>query len=338
MKYNLLADTGLLVSELCYGTMTFGGQGMWTAIGQTKQDEVNELMKTSFDAGINFYDTANIYSYGESETLLGQSIKDVGLNRDELVIASKVRGRMNDKPNSVGLSRYHIFNSVDQSLERLQMDHMDILYVHGVDKLTSIEEIMRALNDVVAAGKVRYIAVCNWPAWMVMKAQAIAERNGWSRFVGLQYYYSLASRDIEREVVPLALDQNISIMPWSPLAGGFLTGKYKRETGKSHGSRRDDFDFPPIDKEKAYDIVDVLATVAKNHDVSIAQVALAWVRVQQGITSTIIGARRVDQLKDNIASVNIEFGSDELQLIDDISAMAAEYPAWMVEVQSGDRK
>ncbi len=338
MKYNLLADTGLLVSELCYGTMTFGGQGMWTAIGQTKQDEVNELMKTSFDAGINFYDTANIYSYGESETLLGQSIKDVGLNRDELVIASKVRGRMNDKPNSVGLSRYHIFNSVDQSLERLQMDHMDILYVHGVDKLTSIEEIMRALNDVVAAGKVRYIAVCNWPAWMVMKAQAIAERNGWSRFVGLQYYYSLASRDIEREVVPLALDQNISIMPWSPLAGGFLTGKYKRETGKSHGSRRDDFDFPPIDKEKAYDIVDVLATVAKNHDVSIAQVALAWVRVQQGVTSTIIGARRVDQLKDNIASVNIEFGSDELQLIDDISAMAAEYPAWMVEVQSGDRK
>jgi aryl-alcohol dehydrogenase-like predicted oxidoreductase len=338
MKYNLLADTGLLVSELCYGTMTFGGQGMWTAIGQTKQDEVNELMKTSFDSGINFYDTANIYSYGESETLLGQSIKDVGLNRDELVIASKVRGRMNDKPNSVGLSRYHIFNSVDQSLERLQMDHMDILYVHGVDKLTSIEEIMRTLNDVVAAGKVRYIAVCNWPAWMVMKAQAIAERNGWSKFVGLQYYYSLASRDIEREVVPLALDQNISIMPWSPLAGGFLTGKYKRETGKSDGSRRDDFDFPPIDKEKAYDIVDVLAEVAKNHDVSIAQVALAWVRVQQGVTSTIIGARRVDQLNDNIASVDIEFNDDELEMIENVSALAAEYPAWMVEVQSGDRK
>lgn len=336
MKYNFLGNTGLLVSEICFGTMTFGGRGFWEAIGKIQQEEVNGLMKAVVDSGINFIDTANVYSYGESERLLGHSVKDLGLNRNELVIATKVRGRMDEKPNSIGLSRYHIFNSVDESLQRLQLDHIDILYVHGVDNRTPVEETMRALNDIVLSGKVRYIAVCNWPAWMVMKAQGIAERNGWNKFIGLQYYYSLSGRDIEREIVPLALDQNLAIMPWSPLAGGFLSGKYTRE-GQASGSRRETFDFPPLNKDKAYDIVDALTQIGDTHNVTPAQVALAWVRQQQGITSTIIGAKNISQLQDNIKSVDLELTEKDLQLLDELSALPKEYPQWMVERQNADR-
>ncbi|RWW96652.1 aldo/keto reductase [Flavobacterium cerinum] len=337
MKYNFLGNTGLLVSELCFGTMTFGGKGFWEAIGRTQQQEVNELMKVVIDSGINFIDTANVYSYGESEKLLGQSIKDLGLNRNELVIATKVRGRMDDKPNGVGLSRYHIFNSVNESLERLQLDHIDILYVHGVDHRTPVEETMRALNDIVLTGKVRYIAVCNWPAWMVMKAQGIADKNGWNRFIGLQYFYSLAGRDIEREIVPLAEDQNLGIMPWSPLAGGFLSGKYARDIEKTGNSRRDTFDFPPINKEKTYDIVDVITEIGQQYNASPSQIALAWVRYQPGITSTIIGAKNIEQLNDNIKSIEIELSTADLEKIDAISALTKEYPEWMVDRQSVDR-
>ena len=336
MKYNFLGNTGLLVSEICFGTMTFGGRGFWEAIGKIQQEEVNGLMKAVVDSGINFIDTANVYSYGESERLLGHSVKDLSLNRNELVIATKVRGRMDEKPNSIGLSRYHIFNSVDESLQRLQLDHIDILYVHGVDNRTPVEETMRALNDIVLSGKVRYIAVCNWPAWMAMKAQGIAEKNGWNKFIGLQYYYSLSGRDIEREIVPLALDQNLAIMPWSPLAGGFLSGKYTRE-GRASGSRRETFDFPPLNKDKAYDIVDALTQIGDTHNVTPAQVALAWVRQQQGITSTIIGAKNISQLQDNIKSVDLELTEKDLQLLDELSALPKEYPQWMVERQNADR-
>ncbi len=339
MKYNFLGNTGLVVSELCFGTMTFGGGvGIWESIGKTQQKEVNELMKDVVDAGINFIDTANVYSRGQSEQLLGQSLKDAGISRNQLVIATKVRGRMGDGRNDVGLSRYHIFQSVDESLQRLQMDHIDVLYVHGVDLKTPIEETMRALNDIVLTGKVRYIAVCNWPAWMVMKAAGIAEKHGWNKFVGLQYYYSLSSRDIEREVVPLAIDQNLAIMPWSPLAGGFLSGKYTRNNEKAGDSRRDIFDFPPVNKEKAYDIIDVIAEIGKQHNVSAAQVALAWVRLQKGITSTIIGAKRAEQLQDNIKSTELVLSEDELSRINKVSALPREYPGWMVERQSADRE
>lgn len=337
MKYNFLGNTGLLVSELCFGTMTFGGKGFWEAIGRIQQQEVNDLMKVVIESGINFIDTANVYSYGESEKLLGQSIKDLNLNRNELVIATKVRGRMDDNPNSVGLSRYHIFNSVNESLERLQLDHIDILYVHGVDHRTPVEETMRALNDIVLTGKVRYIAVCNWPAWMVMKAQGIADKNGWNKFIGLQYFYSLAGRDIEREIVPLAQDQNLGIMPWSPLAGGFLSGKYTRDIEKTGNSRRDTFDFPPINKEKTYDIVDIITEIGQQYNASPSQIALAWVRQQPGITSTIIGAKNIEQLNDNIKSIEIELSTSDLERIDAISALTKEYPEWMVDRQSADR-
>lgn len=340
MKYNFLGNTGLVVSELCFGTMTFGGGngGIWEAIGKLQQQEVNDLMKTVVDEGINFIDTANVYSFGQSEQLLGQSIIDLGINRNELVIATKVRGRMGPGKNYVGLSRYHIFQSVDESLKRLQMDHIDVLYVHGVDPKTPVEETMRALNDIVLTGKVRYIAVCNWPAWMVMKALGIADKHGWNKFVGLQYYYSLTSRDIEREIVPLALDQNVGIMPWSPLAGGFLSGKYTRNNEKAGDSRRDNFDFPPVNKEKAYDIIDVMAEIGKKQNVSVAQIALAWVRLQKGITSTIIGAKNVNQLLDNVRSVDVVLSGDDLKKIDEVSALPREYPGWMVERQSADRE
>jgi aryl-alcohol dehydrogenase-like predicted oxidoreductase len=338
MKYNFLGNTGLVVSELCFGTMTFGGKGYWEAIGKIQQQEVNDLMKVVVDSGINFIDTANVYSYGESEKLLGQSIKDLGLNRNELVIATKVRGRMSESVNNVGLSRYHMFQSVDESLKRLQLDHIDVLYVHGVDPKTPVEEIMRSLNDIVLTGKVRYIAVCNWAAWMVMQALGIAEKQGWNKFVGMQYFYALAGRDMERELLPLAADQNLAVMPWSPLAGGFLSGKFTRNTEKAGDSRRDTFDFPPINKERTYDIIDVIAEVGKQHNVSVAEVALAWVRQQKGITSTIIGAKNIDQLNANIKSTTLELTADDLKKIDEVSALPKEYPGWMVERQSADRE
>jgi len=338
MKYNFLGNTGLVVSEICFGTMTFGGKGYWENIGKIQQEEVNQLMKLVVDSGINFIDTANVYSYGESEKLLGQSIKDLGFNRNDLIIATKVRGRMGEGLNAAGLSRYHIFYSVDESLQRLQLDHIDILYVHGFDPKTPIEETMRALNDIVLTGKVRYIAICNWPAWVVMKAIGICKLHGWNQFVGMQYFYSLAGRDIEREILPLAADQNLAMMPWSPLAGGFLSGKYTRENDKVEGSRRTTFDFPPINKDKTYDILDVTSAIAKEHNVSPSAIALAWVRQQPGVTSTIIGAKNVDQLHDNIKSTEVSLSADDLKKIDEVSALPKEYPGWMVERQSADRE
>ena len=337
MKYKFFGNTGLVVSELCFGTMTFGGDGIWKNIGDLQEEECTALTGAAIDAGINFFDTANVYSYGQSEMLLGKAIKKLGVKRHDLVIATKVKGRMSEGHNNVGLSRYHIMQSVDESLQRLQMDHVDILYVHGVDPHTPIEQTMRALNDVVAAGKVRYIAVCNWAAWMVMKAQGIAERNGWYKFEGLQYYYSIGGRDSEREILPMAADQKLAVMPWSPLAGGFMTGKYTRENEKSGGGRRDNFDFPPVNKEKAYDIIDVMAAVAKAHNVSVAQIALAWVRHQPVVTSTIIGAKTIQQLHDNIASVEVKLTEEDLKKLNEVSALPREYPGWMQERQGADR-
>lgn len=339
MKYNTLGNTGLLVSELCFGTMTFGGQqeDMWAKIGKLQQKEVNEMLRAVVESGINFIDTANVYSFGQSEQLLGQGLTDLGVPRDEVVIATKLLAKMKDKPNSAGLSRYNVFNSVEASLKRLQLDYIDILYVHGVDPITSLEEIVRSLNDIVESGKVRYIAICNWPAWMVAKAQAIAYYKGWHKFIGLQYYYSAVSRDIEHELVPMAIDHDLAIFPWSPLAGGFLTGKFTRESEDSD-SRRAKFDFPPIDKEKAYDLVDVMGDLAKIHDATIAQISLAWVRQQQGVTSTIIGAKTLEQLRLNIESTQLILTQEDLKKIDEVSPLSKQYPGWMVERQANYRK
>jgi len=333
MKYKLLGNTGVIVSELCFGTMTFGGRGYWTAIGQLPQEEATDLIKTAYESGINFIDTANAYSEGLSEIMLGQAIKDLGINRPELVIATKLRIKMGPGANQVGLSRLHIMDSVNDSLQRLNMNHIDLLYIHGVDPITPLEETMRGLEDVVRSGKVRYIGISNHPAWMVVKANGIAERNGWTKFVASQNYYSIAGREIEREIVPMAMSENISIMPWSPLAGGFLSGKFTRQNQKAAGSRRDSFDFPPVNKEKAFDIIDVMQEIANQRNVSVAQIALAWMLNKQGVTSIIIGAKRKEQLIDNIDSTKLSLSDNEMKQLDAISVLSPEYPAWMVERQ-----
>lgn len=337
MKYNELGKTGVLVSELCLGTMTFGGKGFWEQIGQVPQDEVNQIVRTSINAGINFIDTANAYSEGLSETMLGIALKDLGIPRQEVFIATKVRIRMGAGANQIGLSRLHILDSVNDSLKRLNLSHIDLLYIHGVDPITPLEETMRGLEDVVRSGKVRYLGVSNHPAWMVMKANGYADKMGWTKFVASQNYYTIASRDIEREIVPMAKSEHISIMPWSPLAGGFLSGKYTRNNEVAGESRRDTFDFPPINKQKAYDLIDLMAEIGKNHHVSVATVALNWVVKQPGMTSTIIGAKNQQQLNDNISAVNLQLTSEELQQLNDASALAPEYPGWMVARQTTGR-
>lgn len=338
MEYNLLGNTGLLVSELCFGTMTFGGEGYWEAIGQQTQDEADALIKKSVESGINFIDTANIYSFGQSEAILGNSIRNLELNRQELVIATKVYGTMGEDPNNRGLSRFHIFNSVENSLERLQLDHVDILYVHGVDQATPVREIMRNLNDIVDSGMVRYIGVCNWPAWMVMKAQGIARREGWHEFKAMQYFYSLSARDAEDALLPMSQSEELGFMPWSPLAGGFLSGKYTRENQKAGGgARRDEFDFPPINKNQAFDIVEVMQTIANEHKATVAEVALAWVRLQPGVTSTIIGAKNMEQLESDLRSADLQLSDEELEELDEVSAIPERYPFWMVDRQGEER-
>jgi len=337
MRYNILGNTGVLVSELCLGAMTFGGKGFWTNIGRLHQDEVTKLVKTAIESGINFIDTANVYSEGLSEIMLGQALKDSGISRQNVFIATKVRGRMGEGVNQVGLSRLHILYSVNDSLQRLGLDHIDLLYIHGVDPVTPLEETMRGLEEVVRSGKVRYLGISNHPAWMVVKANAIASSMGWNKFVALQNYYSIAGRDIEREIVPMAISENLGIMPWSPLAGGFLSGKFTRETLKAGNSRRDDFDFPPVNKEKAYDIIEVMQQVASGYNVSVARVALAWMLRKKGITSIIIGAKNEDQLRENIASTTLSLTADEMSRLDAISELSKEYPGWMVERQADGR-
>jgi aryl-alcohol dehydrogenase-like predicted oxidoreductase len=337
MKYNELGKTGVLASELCLGTMTFGGKGYWQAIGQVPQDEVNQIVKTAVEKGINFIDTANAYSEGLSETMLGIALKTLSIPRQEVFIATKVRIRMGAGANQVGLSRLHIMDSVNDSLQRLNLSHIDLLYIHGVDPITPLEETMRGLEDVVRSGKVRYLGISNHPAWVMMKANAYADKMGWTKFVASQNYYTIASRDIEREIVPMAKSENIGIMPWSPLAGGFLSGKFTRHNEVAGDSRRDAFDFPPINKAKAYDLIDLMAEIGKKHSVSVANVALNWVIRQPGVTSTIIGAKNLIQLNDNISAVDLQMTPEEIQQLNDASALAPEYPGWMVTRQTMGR-
>jgi aryl-alcohol dehydrogenase-like predicted oxidoreductase len=337
MKFNALGNTGVLVSELCFGAMTFGGKGFWEAIGRVPQEEVNQLVKLAIENKINFFDTANAYSEGLSEQMLGQAMKDLGINRQQFLLATKVRLRMGPGANQVGLSRLHILDSVNDSLRRLQTDHIDLLYIHGVDPLTPLHETMRGLEDVVRAGKVRYIGVSNHPAWKVVKANAIARQHGWTAFIASQNYYSIAGRDIEREIIPMLLSEGIALMPWSPLAGGFLSGKYTRHNEKAGDSRRDTFDFPPLNKEKAYNIIDMMIKIGKKHDASAARVAIAWMLQKPGVTSIIIGAKRKDQLLDNIAATELKLTQTEMKELDEISALPSEYPGWMVQRQLAGR-
>lgn len=347
MNYNPLGNTGVLVSEICLGTMTFGGDGYWKAMGELQQDAVNDIVKTAFDNGINFIDTANVYSFGQSETLLGQALKTLGLPRNELIIATKVRGRMGEGKNQVGLGRLQIMQQLEGSLKRLQLDHVDLYQIHGFDPMTPLEETMRGLEDVVRSGKVRYIGCSNLAAWQVMKANGIADKNGWTKFVSTQNYYSIAGRDLENEIVPMVQDQQMAILPWSPLAGGFLSGKYTRNNKPEGDSRRLGFDFPPVDQERAYDIIEAMEPIAEAHrgegdaanrpGVSVARIALAWVLAQPGVTSVIIGAKNTDQLMDNIKAADLSLTSEQLADLDKVSTGYKPYPQWMIERQGRDR-
>lgn len=338
MKYNLLGNSGLKVSELCLGTMTFGGRGMWTAIGTLPQEQVNELVKQSVDGGINFIDTANVYSEGLSEQMTGKAIRDLGLKRDDLVIATKVRGKMGEGSNDSGLSRKHILQQANESLSRLNMDYIDLYQIHGFDPLTPLEETLEALDLLVKSGKVRYIGCSNLAAWHIMKALGISAQKHLSKFVSLQAYYTIAGRDLEREIIPLLLDQKIGLMVWSPLAGGLLSGKYNRNSESKEGGRRVNFDFPPVIKNKAFDIVDVMQTMASEKQVSVAQIALAWLLHQPAVTSVIIGANKPQQLQDNLNSVNVQLTNEDLTKLDEVSKLSPEYPGWMIERQGADRK
>jgi aryl-alcohol dehydrogenase-like predicted oxidoreductase len=340
MRYRKFGRTGLFVSELCLGTMTFGGGGgIWGQIGDLQQADAERLIGRSLDAGINFIDTADVYSDGRSEIITGQALRNLQVPRENVVVATKVLGEVGTKGvNSRGMSRYHIMDGVKASLKRLQLDHIDLYQIHGFDPATPIEETVRALDNLVQHGHVRYVGVSNWAAWQIMKALGISERLGLARFESLQAYYTIAGRDLERELVPLLKSESVGLMVWSPLAGGLLSGKYGRDVKAEAGSRRTTFDFPPVNVEHAYDCIDVMRGIAQAKDVSVAQIALAWLLHQAAVTSVIIGAKRAEQLDDNIAATAIALSGEDLAALDKVSALPAEYPGWMLERQGEFRR
>ncbi|HTC44141.1 MAG TPA: aldo/keto reductase [Steroidobacteraceae bacterium] len=338
MRMKKFGNTGLVVSELCLGAMTFGGsEGIWAQIASLGQAVADDLVKAAVEGGVNFFDTANVYAGGRSEEILGQALRNLGLPRDQFVLATKVLGRAGPGVNQLGLSRYHIMAALDASLQRLQLDHVDLYQIHGTDPVTPIEETLDALDDCVRAGKVRYLGVSNHAAWHIAKSLGISERRGLARFESIQAYYSIAGRELEREIIPLANDQRLAILPWSPLAGGFLSGKFTREAQGPQGARRTSFDFPPVDRDKAFRIIDVMRPIAERLGASVARVALAWLLHQSAVTSVIIGAKTREQLLDNLAATTVKLSSDDLAALNKVSALAPEYPGWMVERMGTDR-
>lgn len=342
MKYQLLGNSGLKVSELCLGTMTFGSS--FFNIAKVDQAEANRMVARSWEAGINFFDTADVYSYGESEEILGRAIRDSGIKREAAIVATKVRSQMTQEPtggpgdvNDSGLSRHHIMAACDASLRRLGTDYIDLYQVHGWDILTPIEETMRALDDLVRGGKVRYIGCSNWSARKLTKSLGIAEMRGWERFISLQAYYSLVGRDLEHELLPLSLEECLGVMVWSPLSGGFLSGKYKRADPTPEGARRTSFGFPPIDEVRGYDAVETLDAIAKERGVTTAQVALAWLLARSGVTSVIIGANKMSQLEDNLKASDIALSVEEVERLSATTAPRPQYPQWMIELQNEGR-
>jgi aryl-alcohol dehydrogenase-like predicted oxidoreductase len=318
--------------------MTFGDQGFWKVMGGLGQEAVNGLVRNAFDAGVNFIDTANVYSLGVSETLTGAAIKSLGLPRDELVIATKAFGVMDEKKiNGCGQSRYHLMNELDASLKRLQLNHIDLYQLHGFDPVTPLEEVLSTLNDMVRSGKVRHIGLCNMAAWQIMKGLGISEKRNWSRFESVQAYYTVAGRDLEREVIPLLQDQQLGLMVWSPLAGGLLSGKFSADGKGPEGTRRASFDFPVVDKPRAFRVVDAMRPIAERHQTSVAQVALAWLLSRKQVSTVIIGAKTQEQLKDNLAASDLELTTEDLQILEDVSKLPPEYPGWMLERQGQSR-
>ncbi|MDX6446441.1 MAG: hypothetical protein QOH71_3515 [Blastocatellia bacterium] len=342
MKYKLLGRTGVRVSELCLGTMTFGEK--FFNIGVVDQTGANQMVARCLEVGINFIDTADVYSYGESETITGRALKDAGAARDKMIIATKVRSAMSEAategtgdPNNVGLSRQHIFASVEKSLRRLETDYIDLYQVHGWDLLTPVEETLRALDDLVRQGKVRYVGCSNWSARHLSKALVLAQQKDWAGFVSLQAYYSLVGRDLEHELLPLCREEAVGVLPWSPLSGGFLSGKYRRDNPNPEGARRTNFQFPAIDEARGFDAVEALDEMAKRKGASVAQVALAWLLAQPGVTSIIIGANKMSQLEDNLKAADLELSAEDVEQLSATTAPRQMYPEWMIERQNAGR-
>jgi aryl-alcohol dehydrogenase-like predicted oxidoreductase len=338
MKYKTLGNTGLLVSQLCLGTMTFSdGTGVYKHIGNVGQEDADKLVKASIDAGINFFDTADVYSAGASERTLGQSFRNLGIARSDVVLSTKVYSRMGQGRNDVGASRGHIMDAVEGSLKRLQTDHIDLYQIHATDAVTPMEETLRALDDLVHQGKVRYIGVSNWQAWRIATALGLSSRLNLARFQTVQAYYSIAGRDLEREIVPLLQAEKMGLLVWSPLAGGLLSGKFSRENQSPEGSRRSGFDFPVVDKERAWNVIDVLRPIAEAHGCTPARIALAWLLAKPAVTSVLVGAKRLDQLEDNLAAIDVTLSEDEIRQLDAVSELPPEYPGWMLDTPGADR-
>jgi aryl-alcohol dehydrogenase-like predicted oxidoreductase len=338
VEYATLGNTGLLVSKFCFGTMTFGdGRGLFKGISAVDQAGADELIKTAIDGGINFFDTADNYTEGVSEMILGQSLKNLNVARQHVVIATKVYSRVGPGRNDVGASRGHIMDGVEASLRRLRTDHIDLYQIHGNDFVTPLEETLRALDTLVQQGKVRYLGCSNWQAWKIAKALGFSEFKDLARFDTLQAYYSIAGRDIEREIVPLLESEKVGLLVWSPLAGGLLSGKFSRTNQKPADSRRTEYDFPLVDKERTWKILDVMGPIAKAHGCSAARLSLAWLLAKPVVSSVIIGAKRLEQLQDNLAAIELTLTQDEIRQLEEVSALALEYPGWVLPFQGADR-
>jgi aryl-alcohol dehydrogenase-like predicted oxidoreductase len=336
MQYRQLGRTGLRVSTLTLGTMGFGGTGWATPVGQINVEEAREQIAIARDAGVNLIDTADVYSNGLSEEILGEALGD---SRDEVLIATKARMPMGDGPNDAGLSRHHIIRAAEASLRRLKTDYLDLYQVHEWDGQTPLEETLTALDDLVRAGKVRYIGASNYAAWQLMKALAVSDARHLERFASQQIYYSLHSRHVEEELVPLSVDQGLGILVWSPLAGGLLSGKYRRGQDAPAGSRHlTEWSEPPVhDEDKLYDTIELAVKVGESHGVSAAQVSLAWLLAKPAVTSLIVGARTSKQLRDNLAAADLELTQDEINALDDVSGEPLRYPHWHQANTSSDR-
>ena len=340
MHYSQLGSSGLRVSQLCLGAMTFG-QGFHN-IGAVAQEQADEMVRVALEAGVNFFDTADVYSRGQSEEILGRALKAAGVPRESVIVATKVRGAMSTEAaegtgdvNNLGLSRKHIIEGCDASLRRLGLEYIDLYQIHGFDSLTPLEETLEALNDLVRQGKVLYLGCSNLPARTLAKALGISASRGWAGFASLQAYYSLVGRDLEHELLPLCREEGLGVLPWSPLSGGYLSGKYRQ--GNPAVGRRNEFDFPPI-AANAADALGALEEVAGERGTSMACVALAWLRQQPGVTSVIIGARTVEQLRDNLAAADLELTADELQRLAVTTQPPKLYPQWMLEFQAASRR
>lgn len=334
MRYNVLGNSGLFVSEMCLGTMVFGpSTGRYAGAGDVQQDEVDRIVRRAFDAGINFVDTANVYSGGHSEEIIGRSLKNLGIARHRVVIATKVEHAAGSGPNDSGASRYHIIDQLKKSLTRLGTDHIDLYQLHGWDPATPLEETIRALDDLIRQGHVRYVGVSNWAAWQVSKALGIAQRINAAPFQSVQAYYSLAARELEREIVPMLQAEHLGLLVYSPLAGGYLSGKYR----DGSGGRRSIIPFPPVDEAKSAPVLAALDGVAARHATSLSAVALAWLLRQRAVTSVILGVKRVDQLEENLKAIQLRLSDEDLATLNAVSSPPVEYPGWMFQTADAAR-